>query len=113
MSSLTPEVYSKIKPHKLSVNSFKLNRSGDNLNFKNRVLTMGGGILQGGPNDVFIFQITNGINQADGTRVTLTGGTQAKNIIWQACETVAIGTGSHFEGIILGGTNITVGLIHR
>ena len=65
--------------------------------------------LQGGPNDVFIFQIANGINQADGTRVNLTGGAQAKNIIWQACETVAIGTGSHFEGVILGGTNITLG----
>jgi hypothetical protein len=65
--------------------------------------------LSGGPNDVFIFQIANGINQADGTRITLTGGAQAKNIIWQACETVAIGTGSHFEGIILGGTNITLG----
>ena len=65
--------------------------------------------LNGGPNDVFIFQIANGINQADGTRVTLTGGAQAKNIIWQACETVALGTGSHFEGIILGGKNITLG----
>ena len=53
--------------------------------------------------------LLEGINQADGTRITLTGGAQAKNIIWQACETVAIGTGSHFEGIILGGTNITVG----
>ena len=58
---------------------------------------------------MFIFQIANGINQADGTRVTLTGGAQAKNIICQARETVAIGTGSHFEGIILGGKNITLG----
>ena len=37
--------------------------------------------LNGGPNDIFIFQIANGINQADGTRVNLTGGAQAKNII--------------------------------
>jgi hypothetical protein len=65
--------------------------------------------LNGGPNDVFIFQIANGINQADGTRINLTGGAQAKNIYWQSCETVAIGTGAHFEGIILGGTNITLG----
>jgi len=65
--------------------------------------------LNGGPDDVFIFQIANGINQANGTRVTLTGGAQAKNIIWQACETVALGTGAHFEGIVLGGKNITLG----
>lgn len=65
--------------------------------------------LNGGPDDVFIFQIANGINQATDTRITLTGGAQAKNIIWQAAETVAIGTGAHFEGIVLGGTNITLG----
>lgn len=65
--------------------------------------------LAGGPNDVFIFQIANGIDQATGTRITLTGGAQAKNIIWQAAETVAIGTGAHFEGIILGKTNISMG----
>lgn len=65
--------------------------------------------LNGGPDDVFIFQIANGINQATGTRIILTGGAQAKNIIWQAAETVAIGTGAHFEGIVLGGTNITLG----
>jgi len=65
--------------------------------------------LNGGPNDVFIFQIAKGITQATGTRIILTGGAQAKNIFWQSCETVAIGTGAHFEGIILGGTNITLG----
>ncbi|HBP63287.1 MAG TPA: DUF3494 domain-containing protein [Desulfosporosinus sp.] len=65
--------------------------------------------INGGPNDVFIFQIANGINQANGTKITLTGGAQAKNIIWQTCETVTIGTGAHFEGIILGGTNIALG----
>ena len=64
--------------------------------------------LNGGPNDVFIFQIAKGITQASGTRITLSGGAQAKNIFWQACETVAIGTDAHFEGIILGKTNITL-----
>jgi len=65
--------------------------------------------LNGGPDDVFIFQIAKGITQATGTKIILTGGAQAKNIIWQSSETVAIGTGSHFEGIILGKTNITMG----
>ena len=65
--------------------------------------------LNGGPNDVFIFQIAKGITQAAGTKITLSGGVQAKNIFWQSCETVSIGTGSHFEGIVMGATNITLG----
>ena len=65
--------------------------------------------LNGGPNDVFIFQIAKGITQASDTKIILTGGVQAKNIFWQSAETVAIGTGAHFEGIILGGTNISMG----
>ncbi|HEY0827000.1 MAG TPA: ice-binding family protein, partial [Bacilli bacterium] len=65
--------------------------------------------LQGGANDVFIFQIARGITQASGTTITLQGGVQAKNIFWQAAETVSIGTGAHFEGIILAQTNITLG----
>ncbi len=64
--------------------------------------------LHGGANDVFIFQIAKGITQASGTRVTLTGGAQAKNIFWQSSETVAIGTDAHFEGIILCKTNISL-----
>jgi len=65
--------------------------------------------LKGGANDVWIFQIAKGITQASGTKIILTGGAQAKNIFWQASETVAIGTDAHFEGIILGKTNITLG----
>ena len=65
--------------------------------------------LNGGPNDVFIFQIAGGVNQTTGTRVTLTGGAQAKNVIWQSAGTVAIGTGAHTEGIILSKTNISLG----
>ena len=36
-------------------------------------------------------------------------GVQAKNIFWQVAQTVAIGTGSHFEGIVLCKTNISLG----
>ncbi len=65
--------------------------------------------LNGGPDDVWIFQISGGITQANGTEIILTGGAQAKNIFWQASETVSIGTDSHFEGIVLSMTNITLG----
>jgi hypothetical protein len=64
--------------------------------------------LKGGPNDVWIFQISGGITQASGTRVILTGGAQAKNIFWQAADVVAIGTTAHMEGIILAQTGITL-----
>ena len=64
--------------------------------------------LTGGPNDVFIFQIAGTLLQASATRVTLTGGAQAKNIFWQVAGGVAIGTTAHFEGVVLAKTNIAV-----
>jgi len=64
--------------------------------------------LSGGPNDVWIFQIAGTLTQASATRVTLTGGAQAKNVFWQAAGAVAIGTTAHFEGIILAKTMIAV-----
>lgn len=65
--------------------------------------------LNGGPDDVWIFQIAQGVTQASDTNIILTGGAQAKNVFWQTAGTVSIGTGSHFEGTILSMTNITLG----
>ena len=64
--------------------------------------------LSGGPNDVWIFQIAGTLIQANATRVTLTGGAQAKNIFWQPAGAVAIGTTAHLEGIVLAKTMIAV-----
>ena len=64
--------------------------------------------LTGGPKDVFVFQIAGMLRQAAATRVTLTGGVQAKNIFWQVGSGVAIGTTAHFEGIVLSKTNVAV-----
>ena len=64
--------------------------------------------LSGGPNDVWIFQIAGPMTQANATRVTLSGGAQAKNVFWQAAGVVSIGTTAHFEGIMLAKTNIAV-----
>ena len=64
--------------------------------------------LSGGPDDVFIFQVAGTLDQASATRVTLTGGAQAKNIFWQVAGGVAIGTTAHFEGIVLAKTNVAV-----
>ena len=62
--------------------------------------------LNGGPDDVFIMQVAGGITQAANVRITLTGGLQAKNIFWAVGDVVSIGTGAHFEGVILAQTSI-------
>jgi len=59
---------------------------------------------------IYLFsKLQKELSQANYTRIILTGGILAKNIFWQSSETVSIGTGSHFEGIVLGKTNITMG----
>ena len=64
--------------------------------------------LNGGPTDVWIFQISGGINQASATRVNLTGGALAKNVFWQSAGVVSIGTTAHFEGVVLAKTLVAV-----
>ena len=64
--------------------------------------------LSGGPNDVWIFQISGTLVQASATNVTLVGGAQAKNVFWQTADAVAIGTTAHFEGTILSQTMIAL-----
>ena len=64
--------------------------------------------LVGSATDVFIFQISGGITQANATRVNLTGGVLAKNVFWQSAGVVTIGTTAHFEGVLLAKTLIAV-----
>ncbi len=66
--------------------------------------------LSGGPNDVWIFQISGNLTVASSTRVNLSGGAQAKNIFWQVAGGVgvALGTTSHLEGVILAAKTITL-----
>jgi hypothetical protein len=64
--------------------------------------------LNGGANDVWIFQVAGTLKQASSTRVTLAGGAQAKNIFWQVAGAVTIGTTAHIEGVVLAKTLIAV-----
>ena len=64
--------------------------------------------LSGGPDAVWIFQVAGTLTQANGKRVTLAGGAQAKNIFWQVGNSVTIGTTAHFQGVVLGKTLIAV-----
>lgn len=64
--------------------------------------------LNGGPDDVWIFQITGTLNMSPNMNVVLTGGAQAKNVFWQVASDVTLRTGSHFEGILLAKTKIAM-----
>ncbi len=64
--------------------------------------------LSGDADDVWIFQISQSLIQASGAKIILIGGAKAENIFWQVAGSVTIGTTAHFEGIILGMTNIAV-----
>ncbi len=64
--------------------------------------------LSGGPNAVWIFQIAGKITQANGAKIFLAGGAQAKNVFWQAFGNVSLGSTSHFEGIIMSKTSISL-----
>lgn len=63
--------------------------------------------IAGGPNDVWIFQISGNLTMSSAVNITLTGGAQASNIFWQIAGQATLGTTSHFEGVILSMTGIT------
>jgi len=63
--------------------------------------------LNGAATDVWIFKVAGTLNMASGKSVILSGAL-AKNIYWQVADVVTIGTGAHFEGIVLGQTAIVM-----
>lgn len=65
-------------------------------------------VISGGANDVWIFQIAGNLTLSSAVNITLSGGAQAKNIFWQIAGQATLGTTSHFEGIILSMTGITM-----
>ena len=64
--------------------------------------------ISGGPDDVWIFQVSGTLIMSSAVRIKLAGGAQARNIFWQTTGAVTLGTTSHFEGIILGQTGINL-----
>jgi hypothetical protein len=64
--------------------------------------------ISGGANDVWIFQTTGDLNVSAAQRIILGGGAQAKNIFWQVAGRTTLGAGSHFEGILLCKTDVTL-----
>jgi hypothetical protein len=64
--------------------------------------------ISGGANDTWIFQTTGNLTVSANMRVNLAGGAQAKNIVWQVAGTTSTGAGSHFEGVLLCKTQVTL-----
>jgi|APLak6261679142_1056127.scaffolds.fasta_scaffold00005_143 hypothetical protein len=64
--------------------------------------------LSGSASDVWILQTTGDLDVSAAKRVTLTGGALAKNVFWQVAGRVTLGATSHFEGIVLCKTDVTL-----
>ncbi len=64
--------------------------------------------LSGSSTDVWIFQIAQNLTVSNGTDVVLAGGAVAENVFWQVSGSVDLGTTSHFEGVVLSQTSITL-----
>jgi hypothetical protein len=64
--------------------------------------------IAGGANDVWIFQIAGNLTMSAAKKVILSGGANAKNIVWQVAGQTTLGTTSHLEGTVLCQTAITL-----
>ncbi|KAJ7718251.1 antifreeze protein [Mycena metata] len=72
-------------------------------------VTIDSGItIAGGATDTWIFQVTGTLDIATDVQMTLSSGALATNIVWVATGAITAGTGSHFEGVVLGKTGITL-----
>jgi hypothetical protein len=64
--------------------------------------------LTGGPNDVWIFQIAQGLTVSPGVQVILAGGALPQNVYWATFGAAELGTTSKFNGVILSQTSIVM-----
>ena len=73
------------------------------------VLVSAAGVtISGAAGDVWIFQIAQNLDLAEGAQVTLSGGAQASNIFWQVAGQATLGTTSVMKGVILCQTAIVM-----
>ena len=62
--------------------------------------------LTGGPNDVWIFQIAQGLTVSSGVQIVLLGGALPKNIYFQVFGAATFNTTSVMKGTVISWTNI-------
>lgn len=64
--------------------------------------------ISGGPNDVFIMQISGTLTMAAAKSIILSGGVKAENIFWQMSGAMTVSANAVFKGIVLGATALTL-----
>ncbi len=64
--------------------------------------------LTGGPNDVWIFQIAQGLSVSSGVQIILAGGALPQNIYWATFAAADLATTSQFKGTIVSQTSIAM-----
>jgi hypothetical protein len=72
------------------------------------LITTEGVTLAGGPDDTWVFQVSDDITVDNGAIITLSGGAQAKNIFWVTNKQAMLGTTVDFNGNILAQTLISL-----
>ncbi|WP_166664844.1 ice-binding family protein [Pedobacter metabolipauper] len=73
------------------------------------VLVSNAGVtLTGGPNDTWVFQISQDLIINNSAKITLLGGAQAKNIFWIVTGQATLGTNADVSGIIMSKTLISL-----
>jgi hypothetical protein len=72
------------------------------------LITSAGVTLAGGPNDTWVFQISQDLTVNNSAIIKLTGGAQAKNIYWVVAGQATLGTNVNFSGNILSKTLISL-----
>ena len=71
-------------------------------------LSLGGTLtLNGGANDVFIFQASSSLITGTGSHVLLTGGATECNVFWQVASSATLNAGSAFVGTVMAQTTVT------
>lgn len=65
-------------------------------------------VLHGGATDVWIFQISQDLVLNGEAQIVLSGGAQAKNVIWQVDGAVDVGSTARFVGMILAKGSVTL-----
>jgi len=72
------------------------------------LISAAGVTISGTSTDVWIFQIAQNLEVANGAIVTLSGGARAANIFWQVAGQVTLGTTASMKGILLCKTAIAM-----
>jgi len=71
-------------------------------------ISAGGVTLAGGPDDVWIFQITQDLSVGSQAFVSLSGAPKSSNIFWQVAGKTTLGTMSRMRGVVLCATQVVM-----